>query len=120
MTETITVTPFQQRVYDATSRIPRGKVTTYKLLACEIDCGSSQAVGQALRRNPFAPEVPCHRVVASDLTLGGFSGQRGGYQLRRKRKLLEKEKVEFDEEGLVARKCLFEFSKSGSRDESRT
>mmetsp|Transcript_64387 Transcript_64387/g.152323 ORF Transcript_64387/g.152323 Transcript_64387/m.152323 type:complete len:102 (+) Transcript_64387:186-491(+) len=52
-----------------------------------------QAVGQALRRNPFAPVVPCHRVVSSDLALHGFSGSTDCAQLDRKRKLLEDEGV---------------------------
>jgi len=69
------ITPFQNRVYEAIKQIPKGEVTTYKLLAEHLQCRSSQAVGQALKRNPFAPEVPCHRVVKSDLTLGGYQGE---------------------------------------------
>ena len=53
---------------------------------------SAQAVGQALRRNPFAPDVPCHRVVAADGSLGGYNGAREGAELERKRQLLENEK----------------------------
>jgi methylated-DNA-[protein]-cysteine S-methyltransferase len=49
-------------------------------------------VGQALKRNPFAPEVPCHRVVASDGSLGGFHGERQGEMIERKRRLLEEER----------------------------
>ena len=89
-------TPFQQRVYDALRLVPRGRVTTYGLLARHLGCASAQAVGQALRRNPFAPIVPCHRVIASNLTLGGFCGQREGAELRRKTRLLAKEGVRFD------------------------
>ena len=59
-------TSFQMKVYKATSRIPRGKVATYGWVARQIGCRSAQAVGGALRVNPFAPKVPCHRVVASD------------------------------------------------------
>ncbi len=96
------VTVFQQRVYAALCRVPRGRVTTYGRLAREIGCGSAQAVGQALRRNPFAPEVPCHRVIAADLTLGGFDGQRGGKMLEKKRRLLSAEGVELDDEGRLS------------------
>ena len=78
---TRTITPFQQRVYDATCRIPAGRVTTYGLLARHLGCRSAQAVGQALRRNPFAPQVPCHRVIAADLRMGGFCGARDGAQI---------------------------------------
>lgn len=87
------VTPFQARVYRTLLEVPRGKVTTYALLARKIGCGSAQAVGQALRRNPFAPEVPCHRVVRSTLEPGGFSGQAAGPETERKRRLLEAEGV---------------------------
>jgi methylated-DNA-[protein]-cysteine S-methyltransferase len=90
------VTEFQKRVYAATRRIPRGKVTTYKSLAQAIGCGSSQAVGQALSVNPFAPEVPCHRVIRSDLTIGGFSGQVEGPEIEDKKALLLEEGVRFN------------------------
>ncbi len=88
-------TAFQERVYAAVRQIPRGRVVTYKTVAARIGCASSRAVGQALRRNPYAPETPCHRVIASDLTLGGFSGQRKGPALAKKRRLLAKEGVAF-------------------------
>ena len=90
------ITEFQRRVYDATRQIPRGKVTTYGHLAKAIGCCSSRAVGQALKVNPFAPEVPCHRVIRSDLTIGGFSGTLRGPQIERKKALLREEGVRFD------------------------
>mmetsp|Transcript_64385 Transcript_64385/g.152320 ORF Transcript_64385/g.152320 Transcript_64385/m.152320 type:complete len:90 (+) Transcript_64385:186-455(+) len=65
-----------------------------------------QAVGQALRRNPFAPVVPCHRVVSSDLALHGFSGSTDCAQLDRKRKLLEDEGVILGKGGNVAPECV--------------
>ena len=64
-----TTTNFQNKVYEALLEIPIGKITTYKLLGAYIGCKSSQAIGQALKRNPFAPDVPCHRVIKSDLRL---------------------------------------------------
>ena len=103
-------TAFETRVFDAASSIPRGKVTTYGRLAKYLNCGSPQAVGQALRRNPFAPEVPCHRVVAGDLTLGGFSGQREGTKIRKKRRLLESEGVRFDADGRIPAEFVHDFS----------
>ncbi len=96
-----TVSAFQQRVYQALMQVPRGKVTTYACLARAIDCRSAQAVGQALRRNPFAPEVPCHRVIASDLTLGGFQGEQVGATLEKKLQLLATEGVHFAEGRLL-------------------
>ncbi len=103
------VTPFQHRVYAAAKRIPRGKVTTYAALARSIRCGSARAVGQALRRNPFAPVVPCHRVIASDLTLGGFAGKTSGAAVARKKRLLAKEGVRFAGGRLADEKRLFRF-----------
>lgn len=85
------ITEFQRRVYLALLEVPRGETITYKALGERIGCRSAQAVGQALRRNPFAPEVPCHRVVASDGSIGGFHGQREGEMIARKRQLLEEE-----------------------------
>ncbi len=87
--------PFEQTVYDAVRLIPRGQVTTYQAVAAHIDCGSPRAVGQALRKNPFAPEVPCHRVIASDLTIGGFAGKTAGPQIKKKLALLASEGVVF-------------------------
>jgi methylated-DNA-[protein]-cysteine S-methyltransferase len=95
------ITEFQRRVYDATRRIPRGKVTTYGYLANAIGSCSSRAVGQALKVNPFAPEVPCHRVIRSDLTIGGFSGALKGPQIERKKALLREEGVRFDGDRLL-------------------
>ena len=108
------ISPFRQRVYDACRRIPRGKVTTYKLLGEAIGCACPRAVGQALRRNPFAPDVPCHRVVASDLTLGGFAGQRGGKEVDRKRRMLVKEGVVFSGDRVHSRHQVFRFDQEVS------
>lgn len=59
------VTDFQERVYTLLKQIPEGKVTTYAFLAKALN-SSPRAVGGALRNNPFAPEVPCHRCIAAD------------------------------------------------------
>jgi methylated-DNA-[protein]-cysteine S-methyltransferase len=79
--------------------VPPGQVTTYGTLAQALGRGSARAVGQALRRNPYAPEVPCHRVIAADLRLGGFHGAHSGAPLEHKRKLLAAEGVHFDAQG---------------------
>ncbi len=89
------VTRFQSSIYDALRTVPRGRVITYAALGEAVGCRSPRAVGQALRRNPFAPEVPCHRVIASDLSPGGFNGARGGTEIARKLRLLAAEGVEF-------------------------
>jgi len=69
------VTQFQQQVYDLCSKVPAGKVTTYKEIANALGKKgfAYRAVGMALNKNPYAPSVPCHRVVASDGSLGGFA-----------------------------------------------
>ncbi|MGE5392327.1 MAG: MGMT family protein [Candidatus Saccharibacteria bacterium] len=82
-------TPFQKKVLQAICRIPKGKVWTYKQVAEKIGSpGAARAVGGALAANQDAPTVPCHRVVASDGSLGGYSG-RGG--VKGKLKLLKLE-----------------------------
>lgn len=86
------ITDFQRRVYWALLDVPCGETISYGELARRIGCRSAQAVGQALKRNPFAPEVPCHRVVAADGSLGGYNGKREGEELERKRALLEQER----------------------------
>ena len=90
------VTEFQNRVFAVTRRIPRGRVATYKAVAQAAGCMSSRAVGQALKRNPFAPRVPCHRVIASDLTIGGFEGEQAGAAIRKKIAMLAREGVAFE------------------------
>lgn len=102
-------TAFEERVYDALRRVPKGRVTTYKLLAESIGCGSPQAVGQALRRNPLAPVVPCHRVISSDLGPGGFQGVREGKPLCAKLKLLAAEGVQFSNGKLADPKRVYRF-----------
>jgi methylated-DNA-[protein]-cysteine S-methyltransferase len=97
----VNVTAFQAKVYQALCEVPKGAVTTYGELAKRIGCRSAQAVGGALRNNPFAPEVPCHRVVAADLSIGGFQGETDGPQIERKRALLRAEGIVFDGAGKV-------------------
>ncbi|KAB5586210.1 6-O-methylguanine DNA methyltransferase [Coniochaeta sp. 2T2.1] len=100
------LTPFQKKVYLLTLQIPPGSTSTYNLIALHLK-SSPRAVGNALRRNPFAPDVPCHRVVATDGGLGGFKGKIGrrdgvgGIELREKVRLLRGEGVRFDTRGRV-------------------
>lgn len=85
------ITNFQRKVYLALLEVPRGTTVSYKELGKMIGCKSARAIGQALKRNPFAPDVPCHRVINSDGTIGGFHGQRDGEMIDKKQKLLESE-----------------------------
>lgn len=87
------VTSFQRRVYEATRQVPRGTTISYGELARRIGCKCPRAVAQALRVNPFAPEVPCHRVVGAHGELTGFFGRRDAEALAQKRRLLEAEGV---------------------------
>ena len=65
-------------VYDLTSQIPRGRVSTYGAIARALNSkGGSRAVGQILKRNPTPIVVPCHRVVKSDGSIGGYGGSAG-------------------------------------------
>jgi methylated-DNA-[protein]-cysteine S-methyltransferase len=109
------VTPFQATVYATTKRIPKGRVTTYALLAKAIRCGSPRAVGQALKHNPFAPEVPCHRVIASDLRIGGFGGETAGAKVRRKLRMLADEGVRFENRRLAEPDRVFRFERRTKR-----
>lgn len=97
-------TPFEKRVWTALCQVPRGQVTTYAVLAAYLGT-SPRAVGNAMRRNPFAPQVPCHRVVATGGALGGFKGKwprnGEGLTLDEKRMLLRREGVRFDDTGRV-------------------
>lgn len=84
---------FAEKVYSLCTKIPPGKVTTYKEIAQALNTKGYQAIGQAMRCNPYAPHVPCHRVIASDGSLGGFKGKKKGKEIKEKIKLLEKEGV---------------------------
>lgn len=94
-------TDFEMAVYAAVRGVPIGKVTTYGRIVTQVGRGSARAVGSALARNPFAPQVPCHRVVRADGGLGGFNGATEGPELVRKRLLLEREGVPFGTDGRV-------------------
>ncbi len=64
---------FAEKVYALLKTVPAGKVTTYKDLALAVGTKGYRAIGQIMNKNPYAPEVPCHRVVASDGSIGGFA-----------------------------------------------
>ncbi len=65
---------FEKSVYVATVQIPRGQVRSYKWIACKIGHrNASRAVGNALNKNPYMGIVPCHRVIKSDGSIGGFA-----------------------------------------------
>ena len=89
-------TPFQNAVWKALRAIPKGKVTTYSVIARELShmrglgSMSAQAVGGAVGHNPISIIIPCHRVVGANGSLTGYAGG-----LDRKKNLLELEKAVF-------------------------
>ena len=88
---TIKATKFQLKVWKYLKKIPKGKVKTYKQVAIAINNPkSARAVANACAKNPYAPKIPCHRVIRSDGSIGGYSG-RGG--IKKKLRLLRSEKV---------------------------
>ena len=84
-------TEFQQKVWAYLRKIPRGSVRTYSQVAKDIGKPlATRAVANAIGRNPYAPKIPCHRVIRSDGSLGGYSGKGG---VKTKRFLLKKEGI---------------------------
>jgi methylated-DNA-[protein]-cysteine S-methyltransferase len=95
--------PFQRKVLTAEHAIPRGRVSTYRLLAGRVgNPKGARAVGTALATNPFPLVIPCHRAIRSDGSLGGFQGG-----LPMKRALLAMEGVAFRDEHHVAEGSLY-------------
>ena len=71
-------TPFKISVWEALKTIPRGETRTYLQIAQQIGKPKAvRAVANAIGKNPYAPEIPCHRVVRTDGSLGGYSGTGG-------------------------------------------
>ena len=84
-------TKFQLKVWNYLKKIPRGKVKTYSEVAKSIGKPLAvRAVANAIGKNPLVPQIPCHRVIRSDGSLGGYSGKGG---IKTKRLLLKKEGV---------------------------
>ena len=82
-------TPFQLKVWNYLKKIPKGKVRTYLEVAKSIGKPKAfRAVANAIGKNPYPPKIPCHRVIKSDGSLGGYSGPGG---IKTKKKLLKKE-----------------------------
>jgi len=82
-------TEFEQRVYEVLKRIPKGEVRSYRWVAEQLgDAKLARAVGQAVGRNQCPITIPCHRVIRSDGTLGGYA-----WGLAKKRKILMEEGV---------------------------
>ena len=96
---------FNQEVWNLCKEVPKGKVTTYKLIATKLKTKAYRAVGNALNKNPYAPVVPCHRVVKSNGEVGGFA--KG---TNKKIELLKKEGIKIKNNKIADfEKVLFRF-----------
>ena len=86
------LTEFEKAVYGIVMEIPLGQTRSYQWVARRLDRPqSARAVGNALNKNPYAPFIPCHRVIASDGSLGGYSaGLRNKIELLRREKKIAK------------------------------
>jgi methylated-DNA-[protein]-cysteine S-methyltransferase len=100
---------FHEKVWALITRIPEGRVTTYAEIARALGSRGYRAVGHALNRNPYAPQVPCHRVVGSTGALTGFAGG-----LPKKERMLKSEGVEV-RDGKVVVKEFFKLSEGRSK-----
>jgi len=103
-------TELQKRVWKVLTKIPQGKVTTYKELAKAIESRAVRAVATAVGKNPYSPKIPCHRVVLSSGKIGNYTHSQG---VRRKIELLKNEGVEIDSLGNIVdfEEKLFKFGK---------
>jgi len=81
-------TSFYEKCYSLLRQVPKGKVTTYKALALALGTRAFRAVGTAMNKNPYAPEVPCHRVVNSNGNIGQFA-----HGTKKKVEMLKKEGI---------------------------
>jgi methylated-DNA-[protein]-cysteine S-methyltransferase len=100
------MTSFEEKIIKILDRIPRGKVITYTALAKLAGRPNAvRAVANAVGKNPHAPKVPCHRVIRSDGTLGGYSSKKG---IPEKIRLLKKE-------GVIITKDRIDLTKFGWR-----
>ncbi|KAF2158199.1 methylated-DNA--cysteine S-methyltransferase [Myriangium duriaei CBS 260.36] len=113
------LTPFRKQVLNLLCQVPRGRFTTYAAMSAHIEAMShktcARAVGNAMRNNPFAPVVPCHRVLAADGRIGGFGGDWGedGKHAAVKKSMLREEGVRFDGMGKVVGKAFTGFEGDG-------
>lgn len=94
---------FYNKVYSAIEKIPKGKITTYKEIAQSLGTKAYQSVGTAVKKNPHAPYIPCHRVVKSSGEIGGYSGPGG---VKRKKELLRKEGIEIKNNKVSEFNCV--------------
>ena len=93
---------FNERCYSVLKKVPKGKITTYKEIARALHTKAYRAVGNAMNKNSYAPKVPCHRVIASDGSIGGFASGT-----RKKIKMLKKEGIEINNRKINLKKFFY-------------
>jgi methylated-DNA-[protein]-cysteine S-methyltransferase len=93
---------FYEKCYEVLKKVPKGKVTTYKEIARALNSKAYRAVGTAMNKNPYAPIVPCHRVINSNGELGGFASG-----LNNKIKILKSEGIEIKNNKLDLKKYFY-------------
>lgn len=100
---------FAEKCYSVLRKVPAGQVTTYSEIAKAIGSKAYRAVGTAMKNNPYAPEVPCHRVVKADGQLGGFAGGQ-----KKKIRLLNEEGIQVKSGRIVNfKEVIYYFAKPG-------
>ena len=96
---------FQKKVWELLKQIPKGKITTYKIIAKKLNSKAYRAVGNACHNNPYFPVAACHRVVRSDGFVGGFADGT-----EEKIKLLRREGIKIENGKILDfNKVLFKF-----------
>jgi methylated-DNA-[protein]-cysteine S-methyltransferase len=95
---------FNERCYFVLRKVPKGKVTTYKEIAKALRSKAYRAVGNAMNKNPYSPKVPCHRVVQSNGSIGGFASGT-----KKKIEMLKKEGIEIKNGKIDLKKYLYKF-----------
>jgi len=96
---------FNERCYSILQKVPKGSVTTYKEIARALRSKAYRAVGNAMNKNPYAPEVPCHRVINSNGFIGQFA--KG---TEAKIRMLKSEGIIIDKNGFIdLTKYLYKF-----------
>ena len=97
---------FNEKVLNLTKKIPKGRITTYKEIAKALKTKAYRVIGTALRKNKKPIIIPCHRVVNSDGTVGGYKGIKNS---KEKIKLLKKEGIKIKNNKINLKKYLFRF-----------
>ena len=93
---------FNEKCYAVLRNVPKGKITTYKEIAYALHSKAYRAVGNAMNKNPYAPKVPCHRVINSNGSLGGFASGT-----KNKIKMLKKEGIEINKGKINLKKFFY-------------